>query len=332
MKGLQLLQQYLPPAGHSSLIPAPKETHLQDTDPMETSREGQVQTSDSEAQAEGEAQQGGAGEPHDEQVTPRVQEEIGEELESWQVVGGSARFKCNICGKTRNTKSKMEKHMNDHEEDNDDVSATCTKCSYQTTRRDDLIKHISKAHGINQILEKCNQCDNKFKTEKDLTNHIKENRKTHKPCDYFKEDRCDLDAECRFKHIKLKSGEQICYTCGKTFSSRKDMLSHIKEKHGHIPCHRFLKNECTVRRCLFSHNTLPVTNVEISSPAPRARAPPAQDFQNLHATRPVMWSQVVAETPHLNPPVQRRITNQEILSRVENMEESLMILRSLISQ
>ena len=116
--------------------------------------------------------------------------------ETWRVAEGSGRFKCVICGKTRNTRSKMEKHMTDHEEDIEDVSSTCSKCSFQTRSREDLVKHVSRAHGI-KIQEKCNHCDDQFETQTELSRHIKENNKSHKPCDYFKEDRCDHnDDEC----------------------------------------------------------------------------------------------------------------------------------------
>ena len=44
-------------------------------------------------------------------------EVLGEQPETWQLVGGAGRPKYSICGKTRNTKNAMEKHMKDHEED-----------------------------------------------------------------------------------------------------------------------------------------------------------------------------------------------------------------------
>ena len=217
--------------------------------------------------------------------------------ETWQVAGGSGRFKCDICGKIRNTKSKMDKHMSDHKEDMEDGPYTCSKYPYQTRGKADLVKHISIAHGI-QIKEKCNQCDKMFVTQRELSQHIKENHKSHKPCDYFK-DRCDLDEECRYKHIKLNPGEQTCFICGKIFISKREMLSHIRERHGNTLCHRYLRNECTVRRCLFSHRSSTATNVVIRPLEARAPAPPSQDFPNLHATRPVMWSQVVAQSPQI---------------------------------
>ena len=63
------------PSSRRSQLPetSPKEAHIQDMDPIDTSREGQEQGNDSEAQAEQEDQQGGAGQPHESghQVTPR---------------------------------------------------------------------------------------------------------------------------------------------------------------------------------------------------------------------------------------------------------------------
>ena len=158
----------------------------------------------------------------------------------------------------------------------------------------------------------------------------------HKPCDYFKEDSCDLDDECRFKHIKLKHGEQICYTCGKIFNIRREMLSHIREKHGSTVCHRFLKNECTVRRCLFSHKISTATNVERSFLESRAPAPLAQDFPDLHATRPVMWSQMVAKSPHAQaqpmPNVSEHLQNQNRSLEAQVKEAMAQMIPQLISQ
>ena len=101
---------------------------------------------------------------------------------------------------------------------------TCDQCSYQTNSEEHLTKHKETAHNSetdNIPAFKCNKCSSKFKTKIELTNHIKENHKSHKPCDYFLEDRCELDADCRFNHIKLIQGQQICYTCGLKFKSKK---------------------------------------------------------------------------------------------------------------
>ena len=224
--------------------------------------------------------------------------------------------------------------MSDHKEDMEDGSYTCSKCPYQTTSKDDLVKHISIAHGI-QIKEKCNKCDETFGTQRELSRHITENHKSHKPCDYFREDRCDV-AECRFKHIKLNPGEQICYTCGKIFISRKDMVSHIREEHGNTLCHRFLNNKCLVRRCLFSHKISSATNADIMSQEARAPAPPPQDFPILHTTGPVMWSQAVAKSPQTQakvlPKVSGNLRNQNPILEAQVKEAMKQLIPQLISQ
>ena len=109
---------------------------------------------------------------------------------------------------------KMEKHMSDHEEDIDDGTATCRICSYQTKSEDELKNHILIAHEI----YKCTQCDLTLKTKQDITKHMKENHWSYKPCNYYLEDRCELELDCRYNHVKLKAGEQICYKCGKVFN------------------------------------------------------------------------------------------------------------------
>ena len=208
----------------------------------------------------------------------------------------------------------------------------CRNCSYQGIDIDDLNNHNRQIHVSNnirsQVHEKCNKCGRLFQTQNELNTHIKEDHKSHKPCDYFMEDRCDLDdEECRFKHVKLKHGEHICYTCGLIFNSRKDLLNHIREQHGNTPCYRFLNNECTVRRCLFSHKTSPAINVERIYQ--EARAPQStQDFPNLHATRPVMWSQVVAE----NPQTQAQVTPTPHMGTTQIPLNMLNMIPQIVSQ
>ena len=192
-------------------------------------------------------------------------EEIREDKESrtresngaWSQAGGrGSMFQCTYCGYTINTKSQIEKHIREHEEETDDGTFTCDNCSFQTISRDQLVKHIKAAHKTNiqqnKDSLKCTQCYAELKSKSDLESHIKESHKYYKPCDYFIEDNCELDSKCRFYHIKLNQGEQICYKCGKIFKSKKDLINHIKEKHGNEICHRYLHNECNKRNCFIA--------------------------------------------------------------------------------
>ena len=73
---------------------------------------------------------------------------------------------------------------------------------------------------------------------------------------------------CRFNHIILQSNEEICFKCGLRFSSKTDIITHIKNSHGNTVCHKFLQNECerSSEECLFSHQGTPI---------------PRQDFRHL---------------------------------------------------
>ena len=96
--------------------------------------------------------------------------------------------------------------MKTHDENVDDGSYTCGICSYQNNTIDQLKDHIALAHGtLENMLLICDQCGKKFRTDKELTSHIKDNHKTYKPCDYFVENRCEQSSTtCRYNHIKLK--------------------------------------------------------------------------------------------------------------------------------
>ena len=178
----------------------------------------------------------------------------------------------------------------------------CTVRPSQFNEFSDLASHMEKVHK-NEFNHshyrnsgptfKCIRYASNFTTKKELTTHIKEKHISYKPFDYFMESRCDLDDYCNFHHVKLAQGEQICYTCGDCFKSKRDLINHIKEKHGNIVCYKFLQNKCTVRRCFFEHIIQSAPNVAKTPESPPA--PTDQDFPCLPTIRPVVWSQVAAE-------------------------------------
>ena len=162
-----------------------------------------------------------------------LQEETGDSEDEWhQEERYGNRLRCQICGYTRNTRYQLDRYIQERHEENNDRS--------------------HENNGAPQII--CDLCNKQISKRRELTNHLISDHKSKKPCDGFREDRCDLDDECRFRHIKLKQGEEICYKCGKIFQSKRDLLSHIEQIHGHEICHRYLRNECTARRCLFTHS------------------------------------------------------------------------------
>ena len=76
------------------------------------------------------------------------EEQEGESLESWhkvEMIG--SRYKCPVCGYSRNTKHQIVKHIKEqHEQEIDDGTFLCSECSYQSISRNHLENHISRAH------------------------------------------------------------------------------------------------------------------------------------------------------------------------------------------
>ena len=188
----------------------------------------------------------------EEQPTVNHSDDVGDINEHELNTQEGTRRICTICGRTRNTKTQMDKHMKTHDHDKEDDSTfTCGICDFQSQTRDQLVNHLIRKHDIYT----CNSCNVTRSTKNGMNTHIIENHKSHKPCINYPS--CEYDGECRYKHIKLKENEHICFKCGVIVTSVKDLMKHIKETHGSEPCNKFAQNNCARgSRCWFSHSRL----------------------------------------------------------------------------
>ena len=165
-----------------------------------------------------------------------------------------SRFECPICGYTRNTKSQIEKHMNTHDEEEED--SRCQECSYQTNNRDQLSEHIAKANKqANQATFKCTPCQLDFRNQREMNIHNRNiHRKSFKPCRNFPSNNCEYDSDCNFYHVILEQGEHICYKCADVFKDKTLLMNHISKEHGQEICKKFLENKCHFGyKCLLRH-------------------------------------------------------------------------------
>ena len=103
-----------------------------------------------------------------------------------------AAFECPICGHTGNTKSKIEKHMECHDKDEEDSTFLCADCSFQSMNRDQLLEHLETKHDKHI----CNICNIACKSGNDLNKHTAQSHKSHKPCREFATISCDYKSEC----------------------------------------------------------------------------------------------------------------------------------------
>ena len=85
------------------------------------------------------------------------------------------------------------------------VDLVCPECNTGFETKRGLTQHIDRIHYNSNIQQQCGKCGFKTKYEKRLKEH-----------------------ECIPEKDKLSN---FCHECGKTFSSRKYLLKHIKEVH-----------------------------------------------------------------------------------------------------
>ena len=113
------------------------------------------------------------------------------------------------------------------------------------------------------------------------------------------------------------------------------MRRHIVNIHGNDICHKFLQNNCTARKCFFSHN---VQNVG---------QPTSEDFPSLPTSRPVVGiqveSQVNQSTARVQPnlqkvpseinmqlphvPQQENFSSQDIMTLMTEIQKTLHMMQ-----
>ena len=248
-------------------------------------------------------------------------------------------LQCSVCMLDLRDLDALAEHMNRaHRKETHDLK--CNIC--HKNFRGDLDEHIESEHKqfnhkSNNTL-KCNICKSRFKTKDEIIVHIAESHKSHKPCDLFAEDNCDLDVKCRYKHIKLQEGEHNCYKCGHISKSKRYMMNHVKEKHGHEICHKFIEGKCSYSRCLFSHKVTNVITVENVSKIVEQRskysntAPTETDFVNLPTTGPVGTKEMARSQAPAPPALQGR--PQEVEAQEKNMITKVieMLIPQIVTQ
>ena len=153
---------------------------------------------------------------------------------------------------------------------------------------------------------KCNLCEQICQYMKDINSHMIKDHQTYKPCVKFEANKCGEASKCRFRHIKLKESEEICYKCGQICTSKTDIINHIKDIHGNEVCHIFLSNQCSrsSAQCIYKHHTkdtLPKSQQKVfwQGPNPPLHSPPV-GMLNMSEH---IQNQFQVQTPHVPNPL-----------------------------
>ena len=149
----------------------------------------------------------------------------------------------------------------------------------------------------------CRNCDEICGNKEELNYHIIENHKSYKPCRNFATNNCEYK-ECRFNHVVLKQGEQVCYKCNDKFTRKSMLPNHIRNIHND-PCLKFQEGNCTYgAKCVFKHIGVPAQNVTRRPKHIQNRAPhieSQEDFPPIPITgNRLMGSQTTKDQTMFN--------------------------------
>ena len=137
----------------------------------------------------------------------------------------------------------------------------------ETDKNDATVETMEFTESTQQQELKCNLCGNVFNTKRELSLHIRAEHKTFKPCTFFASNTCENGSDCRYNHIIPNADTHICFKCGKTETTKTDLMKHIKATHKAIPCHRFKDGNCrfSSTSCIFSHELASAPQSSVSS-------------------------------------------------------------------
>ena len=226
--------------------------------------------------------------------TPQIQPTNKKEQHHCALSGRTSEILCTFqC----DSKIELDKHIKDEHRIFPCADRSCT---VECTSLDKLAKHVTTVHKREENTMSayltCNICEFKCQAKVKLMEHIKTHR-SYKLCKKYAVNKCEVESECRYGHVILPPGVQICYKCGVTTSSKTDLIKHIKSKHGAEICHNFLANKCDFEKCMFSHIVPSAQSVEkiperkMATPS----APTEEDFLNLPTTGPVVRTEPRAQ-------------------------------------
>ena len=227
------------------------------------------------------------------------------------------KFKCAVCKLERDSKEKLERHMKNHIEDGD---WTCDGCAYQCSDQNDLLNHLLEKRDHSTILldhllnknvydrrDKCNLCGEMFESKTSLHSHLLSSHKSYKPCN--KMPNCSGE-ECRFNHDEITEGVHLCYQCGNEFSSRSELMDHMRQEHTMPACKHYLMGKCTFHeQCWYSHE----------NKSPGASNPVQQNIATPQ-TNSGFWNPVTSKAP----PLQNMNNQQQMIERMMQMNQQMM--------
>ena len=277
----------------------------------------------------------------------------------------SNNFKCPICNMIQNTKRKLERHLENHDEDGDWIC----ECEFQTNEYFQLKRHLLefKTHRmqLNIRSEQIHINDEAKSLQIEEETHHKTNKEDHItelqtkfvfPGDEYKcnfceslfgskrqmsrhrkdihptykpcknIDTCEFNESCYFNHDPIPEGLFRCFQCGENFQIKHLMMIHRKNEHeGVKPCQKFITNKCSRGDNCWWKHE---GFQQAPPPAAPPQHPPAWSRQGLTPTPQVSRVPPTEASEQINQP-QIQVQNQMTLM-MKAMEANMKIMKNII--
>ncbi|XP_077990896.1 zinc finger protein PLAG1-like [Glandiceps talaboti] len=169
-------------------------------------------------------------------------------------------FNCKECGKVYNTKPGFRKHIALHAAAAGDL--TCKICNKDFESTDILLEHIKvhsgKSNGVKEKKHKCEHCERRFYTRKDVR-----------------------------RHLVVHTGRKdfLCQVCGQRFGRKDHLVRHSRKSHsGEAMKHRLTSvNVQQMQQALLPITTADAQLLQTQLPPPPPPPPPhPQALQQHH--------------------------------------------------
>ena len=147
-------------------------------------------------------------------------------------VHDNVRYECEHCQKVYTEKARLKNHIENEHENKERKKYTCAECNKTYLRKYSFSTHIKVHQGVSFPCDKCDYTTGR------MGNLRLHNKSTHEKLKILDCDTCDYKGKRKnlLSHIKAKHGSErfTCDTCDHAYTRSTFLRAHIKRVHGNV--------------------------------------------------------------------------------------------------